>query len=134
MNILGRNVIMSSNHIRNTEGLIEFSQKKQQETAQKVDKAIQELTKLKGKINFNSVAEEAGVSKAYLYKHPEIRERIDMLRKQQEGLPSPGQVKREMTDASKDVLIAAKNKHIKELQDENKRLKDILKRRYGEEY
>jgi hypothetical protein len=39
-----------------------------------------------------------------------------------------------MTDASKNVPIAAKNKHIKELQDKNKRLKDILKHRYGEEY
>jgi hypothetical protein len=125
---------MTSNHIRNTEGLVEFSQKKQQETALKVDKAIQELIKLKGKINFNSVAAEAGVSKAYLYKHPEIRDRIDTLRKQQEGLPSPGQVKRVMTDARKDVLIAAKNRHVKELQDEIKRLKDILKHRYGEEY
>lgn len=57
-----------------------------------------------------------------------------MLRKQQEGLSSPKQVKQKMTDASKDVLIAAKNKHIKELQDEMKRLKDILKRRYGDEY
>ncbi|GEQ21776.1 hypothetical protein CBU02nite_22820 [Clostridium butyricum] len=125
---------MASNHIRNTEGVLGFSQKKQLETAQKVDKSIKELIKLKGKINFNSVAAEAGVSKAYLYKHPEIRERIDMLRKQQEGLSSSKQVKQKMTDASKDVLIAAKNKHIKELQDEIKRLKDILKRRYGDEY
>ncbi|WP_218915144.1 DUF4461 domain-containing protein [Caldanaerobius polysaccharolyticus] len=39
-----------------------------------------------------------------------------------------------MTDASKDVLIAAKNKRIKELEEEVKRLKDILKRRYGEDY
>lgn len=125
---------MASNHIRNTEGLLGFSQKKQLETAQRVDKSIKELIKLKGKINFNSVAAEAGVSKAYLYKHHEIRERIDMLRKQQEGLSSSKQVKQKMTDASKDVLIAAKNKHIKELQDEIKRLKDILKRRYGDEY
>jgi len=39
-----------------------------------------------------------------------------------------------MTDASKDVLIAAKNKRIKELEEEVKRFKDILKRRYGEDY
>lgn len=39
-----------------------------------------------------------------------------------------------MTDASKNALIAAKNKHIKELQNKIKRLKDILKCRYGEEY
>ena len=125
---------MQSNHVRNTSGLIEYSKKKQQNVVQKVDEAIQQLIKVKGKINFNSVAEEAGVSKPYLYKHVEIRERIDTLRKQQEGLPSLRQVKQEMTNASKDVLIAAKNKHIRELQVEVKRLKDILKRRYGEEY
>ncbi len=33
-----------------------------------------------------------------------------------------------MTDASKDVLIVAKNKRIKELEAENKRLKDELMR------
>ncbi|EGD52985.1 hypothetical protein TheetDRAFT_0001, partial [Thermoanaerobacter ethanolicus JW 200] len=42
--------------------------------------------------------------------------------------------KREMTDASKDVLIAAKNKRIKELEKEVQRLKGILARRYGEDY
>lgn len=57
---------------------------------------------------------EFGVSKAYLYKNQELRERIETLRKQQEGLPSHKQVKREMTDASKDVLIVAKNKWLKE--------------------
>jgi|GEM_PF-6054029 hypothetical protein len=40
----------------------------------------------------------------------------------------------EMTDASKDAVIVAKNKRIKELEEEDKRLKDILKRRYGEDY
>ena len=73
-----------------------------------MDDAIQRLIKNKGKVNFNSVSEESGVSKAYLYTHPDIRDRIETLRKQQEGLPSPKQLKREMTDASKDVVIAAK--------------------------
>ncbi|WP_369799698.1 DUF6262 family protein [Brevibacillus sp. SKDU10] len=49
-----------------------------------------------------------------------------MLRKQQEGLPSPQDIKQNMTDASKDSLIAAKSKRIKELEDENKRLKEEL--------
>lgn len=77
---------------------------------------------------------ESGVSKAYLYKHSDVRERIETLRKQQEGLPSPKQVKREMTDASKDVLIAAKNKRIKVLEDENKRLKAELANIRGKLY
>jgi hypothetical protein len=61
----------------------------------------------------------SGVSKAYLYNHSDVRERIETLRRQQEGLLSPKQVKQEMTDTSKNVLISAKNKRIKMLEDEN---------------
>jgi hypothetical protein len=35
--------------------------------AQKVNQAIQRLNKTKDKINFNQVAMESGVSKAFLY-------------------------------------------------------------------
>lgn len=117
---------------RNTKGLNLSREGKSKSCEERVDRAIQQLIKDKEKINFNSVAEKANVSKKYLYdKH---FKRIDSLRKQQEGLKSPKQVKREMTNASKDVLIASKNKRIKELEAENKRLKEILKRRYGEDY
>lgn len=123
---------MTSNHERNTEGLIKSREKKAKECQDRVDKAIRELLKEKGKLTFNSVAERANVSKKYLYDNH--FDRIDTLRKQQDGLSSPKQVKREMTDASKDVIIASKNKRIKELETEVKRLKGILERRYGEDY
>jgi len=125
---------MPGTHERNTDGLIKNARRKSDATAQKVDDAIQRLIKSKGRINFNSVSGESGVSKAYLYSHPDIRDRIDTLRKQQEGLPSPKRVKREMTDASKDVVIAAKNKRIKELEDENKSLKQELQKLRGKLY
>lgn len=35
------------------------------------------------KINFNSVSAESGVSKAFLYRNTELRERIEKLRNQQ---------------------------------------------------
>lgn len=123
---------MSSSHERNTEGLIKSREKKVKECQERVDKAIQQLIKEKEKITFNSIAEIANVSKKYLYDNH--FDRIDTLRKQQEGLSSPKQVKREMTDASKDVLIASKNKRIKDLEEEVKRLKSVLERRYGEDY
>jgi predicted Zn-dependent protease len=125
---------MPRTHKRNTDGLINHARHKSQKTAEKVDEVIQRLVKNKEKINFNSVSTESGVSKAYLYTHPEIRERIETLRKQQEGLPSPKQVKREMTDASKDVVIAAKNKRIKELEEENRLLKQELQKVRGKMY
>ncbi|KGA97960.1 putative nuclease with TOPRIM domain [Evansella vedderi] len=117
---------MRSKHIRNTEGVKKHALMKSQEASQKVDHAIQRLIKTKVKINFNQVAMESGVSKAFLYNNQEIRNRIEGLRKQQEGLNSPQTVKRNMTDASKDSLIAAKNNRIKKLEEENKRLKDEL--------
>jgi hypothetical protein len=116
---------MTSKHIRNTEGVKKHAQLKSQEAAQKVDQAIQSLIKTKAIINFNQVAMESGVSKAFLYNNQEIRNRIEGLRKQQE-VNSPQTIKRNMTDASKDTLIAAKNNRIKKLEAENKRLKDEL--------
>jgi len=125
---------MSGNHQRNTEGIKKHARRKSEETARKVDEAIQRLIKAKEKINFNSVALEAGVSKSYLYTHQGIRERIENLRKQQEAVPSPKQIKREMTSAGKDIIIAAKNKRIKELETENRRLKEELKKLRGKLY
>ena len=110
----------------NTDGLVAYARNKKDITLKKVDAAIQRLIKEKDRINFNSVSMESGVSKAYLYNNQGIRERIKTLRKQQQGLSSPKQDKKQMTDASKDVLIAAKNKRIKTLEEENKRLKDEL--------
>ena len=125
---------MLSSHPRNTDGLKAYSKQKQLQTAKKVDVAIKLLIKEKGSINFSSVSERSEVSKAYLYQHQNIRERIEALRKQQQGLPSRKHIKSDMTESSKDVLLAAKNKRIKVLEDEVKRLKEQLKRLGGKLY
>lgn len=126
--------LMRGKHTRNTEGVKQHALKKSQEAVQKVDQAIQRFIKTKAKINFNQVAMVSGVSKAFLYNNQEIRNRIEGLRKQQEGLNSPQTIKRNMTDASKDSLIAAKNNRIKKLEEENKRLKDELLKLRGMVY
>ena len=118
----------------NIEGLKAYARSKKEITLKKVDTAIQKLIKKKERINFNSISMEAGVSKAFLYKNFDIRERIELLRKQQEGLQSPKQVKRAMTDSSKDVLIASKNNRIKILEEENKQLKTELAKLRGKLY
>ena len=123
-----------SGHERNTSGLKKHARRKQKETLKKVDDAIQLLIKEKKKINFNSVAQEAGVSKTYLYTRLRLRERIEKLRQDQQAATPKGRVKREMRDAGKDVLIAAKNKRINQLVEENKRLKAELERLRGKLY
>ena len=125
---------MSINHKRNTSGLKAFAQRKSQEKAIKVADTIRVLIESREKINFNSVALRAGVTKAYLYKHLEFRERIEALREEQSGLALPKQLKREMTNTSKDILIAAKNKRIRELETANKKLKDEIAKFRGKFY
>ncbi|MBT9314133.1 DUF6262 family protein [Leptothoe spongobia] len=67
---------------RNADGLRRNAEKKRQETFEKVDKAIRKLVKEKKAITFNAVAEAASVSKAWLYKEPDVKERISQLRDQ----------------------------------------------------
>ena len=74
-----------------------------------------------------------GLDVSILYNSPSLRQRVESLRKQQINI-QPQQVKHNMTESSKDVLIVAKNKLIKELQNENKQLKKELAKAFGKKY
>jgi predicted transcriptional regulator len=129
----------------NTQGLLAHAQQKSQETHQRVQRMIDQLLRRHQTINFNSVAQAAKVTKSYLYAHPDLRERIEVLRSQQAQAQKQSQqipsqpVSR--TDKSKEVLIAAKERRIKELEEqnrkleqENRKLKEELKQAYGKLY
>jgi NADH dehydrogenase/NADH:ubiquinone oxidoreductase subunit G len=118
----------------NTGPLLKSIENKKQKAFQKVENTIKEMIKQKQKINFNSVAEKSGVSKSFLYNYSDIRNRIETLRKQEEGIETPKQVKREMTEQSKDIIIASLRKRNKSLEEENKKLKEKLKVEWAEIY
>ena len=122
-----------SNYNR-TEHLKELHSKRKAMTQEKIDKAIQRLIKVQKPINFNSVANESGVTKKTLYDNEDIRERIETLRHQQSQVPTPSQVKREMDDNNKDAIIASLKRKIKRLEEENKELKEQLKVNYADIY
>ena len=110
---------MKKNNNKNTEGLKEFAEKKNQETIEKVNKAIDKLKRSKTKsINFKTVAEEAGVSKATLYNNAILKERILSLRAIQKGVPNGSIV------ATPKDKIKAKDDKIKKLYEEIKKLKE----------
>lgn len=111
----------------NTEPLLRSIEDKKQKTKQKVESTIKEMIKKQEKINFNIVSVKSGVSKPFLYKYSDIRSRIETLRKQEEKLDTPNQVKRNLTEQSKDVVIASLRKKIKQLEEENKKLNEQLK-------
>lgn len=117
-----------------TKGLKEYAKNKTKMTLEKVDKAIRELS-LKGKkINFNSVCNLSGVSKTFLYNNAEIKQRIEELRDKQTEKVIKQRLKYDKTDKSKDIIIMAKDKKIKELREENRKLKEQLEVLRGKLY
>ncbi|MBT2639438.1 DUF6262 family protein [Bacillus sp. ISL-39] len=116
------------------EQLKKIHQSRKASTAMKVDEAIKRLIKSNENINFNSVAKEAGLSKATLYNNQELRRRIESLRLQQISAPSKKQVKRNMDDNNKDALIESLKRKVKKLEDENKELREQVKFAYAEVY
>jgi hypothetical protein len=123
----------------NISGLLAHAQSKSQQTQQRVHQAIDQLLREQHTVNFNTVAKTANVTKSYLYARQDVRERIEALRTQQ-GLErierqwAQRQQHQTRTDKTKDVLLAAKDRRIKALEAENRKLKEELKVTYGKLY
>ena len=118
----------------NTKGLKEYAKQRSQMALDKVDKAIRELSLTEQKINFNSVSQLSGVSKTFLYKNEEVKKRIEDLRDKQVSKTINQRAKYDKTSKSKDIIIMAKDKKIKELEEENKKLKEQLEVLRGKLY
>jgi hypothetical protein len=120
---------------RNTDGLRSNAQKKAEVTQQRAEAAIALLIKEQRPINFKTVAETAGISTAWLYEHDAIKQQIIHLRSQQ--VPKAQMKippKEQASNASKDAVIAALRKRIKDLEKENRDLKQQVEVAYGHFY
>lgn len=118
----------------NTKGLKKHAEEKSKRTLEKVDKAIRELSLNNQRVNFNSISVESGVSKTYLYKNKEIRTRIEEIRQHQVSQEMNKRAKYDKTNKSKDIIIMAKDKKIRELEEENRKLKQQLETLRGKLY
>jgi cell shape-determining protein MreC len=123
----------------NTSGLLAHAQRKSQQTRQRVHREIDQLLREQQSVNFNTVAKAANVTKSYLYVHQNVRERIEALCAQQgqdriERQWAQRQQHQARTDKTKDVLLAAKDRRIKALEAENRKLKEEIKVAYGKLY
>jgi Family of unknown function (DUF6262) len=121
---------------RNTAALAAHAQRRKAQKRKGVEDAIATLLREQKPVNFNTVGKMAGVSKAYLYSQPDIRERIEALRQQEleQHIRQQAAHPVSKTDASKDLVILAKDRRIKELEAENRRLQHQLKVALGKAY
>lgn len=123
----------------NITGLLAHAQHKSEAAQQRVHQAIDQLLREQQTVNFNTVAKVATVTKSYLYAHQSIRERIEVLRTQQgqeriERQRTERKLHQTRTDKTKDVLLIAKDRRIKTLEEENRKLKEELKVAHGKLY
>ncbi len=118
-------------HQRNVEGLRQNAQKKRQQAIEQTELAIKQLIKNGKPINFETVAAAANVSKAWLYKETEIKERIEQLRSQC-APKSPLTPKQRASDASKDAIIRTLRERVKKLEAEVRDLRNRNEVAYGD--
>ncbi len=114
---------------RNTAGITAHAQSRKEYKRKGVEDAITMLLRDQKPVNFHTVAKTAQVSKAYLYGHQDLRERIEALRQQTMEQMVRERVTRSTskTDASRDLVILAKDRRINELEAENRKLQQQLK-------
>ena len=92
------------------------SEQKKQDALAATEKAIRKLQKEGKVITFKAVAREAQVSTSYLYKYPELKEKIAKLREEQRR--SALRVMPVASDNSKTRIIGHLKRRIKDLEQE----------------
>lgn len=118
--------------VRNTTEIVRLAKQKSKKTRKKVDKAISKFS-IEGKvINFNSIAKEANVSKSWLYKEHDIRQRIESLRERQ--ITANVVSKPKKSSRSEEILIKTLKRRVMELEKENKKLQNQIQKLYGDLY
>jgi predicted RNase H-like nuclease (RuvC/YqgF family) len=120
---------------RNIEGLRKAAQQKAEETRCRAEEAIALLLREQRPINFKTVAETAQISTAWLYANEALKTRIIHLRTQQmpkAQVKIPGRER--ASSASKDTMIAALQKRIREQAEKIKELEKQLEVAYGALY
>ena len=103
--------------------LKEHNSQKKQNTVERVNKAIDKLKRKNAAINFETVAKEAGVSRATLYNNPKLKERIMGLRAMDltptsEGGAEPMKTKVQRLEAT----VAALRARVRQLEADKKNL------------
>jgi Family of unknown function (DUF6262) len=120
-------------HERNIEGLRKSAERRHQQAMQRTEEGIRRLLQEGRPVNFNTVAQIANVSTAWLYQQAEVRSRVEHLREQNTSRAAT-KPKTSASDASKDAMLAALRQRVKQVEAENRELKQQLEVVYGQLY
>ena len=117
----------SRNPQGNPDTLVKAALAKKEDATERLEKAIKKVVDSGETITFRAVAETAGLSVSYLYKYPEIKNKIAHLRSQQQaevgGIANNFPQVQPASDKSKAVLLSKLREENRGLRAENEGLR-----------
>ena len=116
---------------RRAEVLRETADAKRDAATKRAEVALRKLIKHGAQINFRAVATAAGVSVDFLYRHQELRARIEHLRSRQQRSLSPSKATPEPDQDDRGVVVAL-TARLREARGEVTQLKAQLAAAHGE--
>lgn len=118
----------------NTHHVIAAARRRAEQTRERAVAALRRMDATGQRITFDAVAREAGVSRSWLYAQDDLRAEIEQLRQRNPPAPSraiPPQRQR-ASDASLLRRLEAATDRIRQLEADNRQLRDALARALGE--
>ena len=108
---------------RQVSALKKQNSQRKQDTAERVNKAIDKLKRKNASINFETVAKEAGVSRATLYNNTKLKERIMGLRAMDLTPTSEGGAEPKKTKVQRlEATVAELRARVRQLEADKKNL------------
>jgi Family of unknown function (DUF6262) len=124
------NPVTATTRAQRVETLTRAARAKHDATVTRAETGIRTLIKSGGQINFRSVATTAGVSLDFLYRTPDLRQRIETLRAQQQpARPAPPP---RTPSAPADAVLTALTAKLRQARDEITELRAQLAAAHGE--
>lgn len=117
---------------RNTEGLKQSARLRSESAMQRALVALQRMGACDRQVNFRTVAAEAGVSTAWLYRQEGLRVRIMRSRDAPSYAAPLASAIRDRERVSRQNVVATLRLRIKTLEEKNRELTGILELVYGE--
>ena len=119
--------------VDNSRHLIAAAQRRSQAAHRRAVTALRRMDNAGLPITFDSVANEAGVSRSWLYTRPDLRAEIERLRDQR---PSPKRLRipdrQRASDASMGTRLDIALERLRQLEADNRRLRDALAEALGQ--
>lgn len=122
---------MTADHTRH---LAAATRRRAEQTRSRARDALRRLDRQGTAITYAAVARAAGVSRALLYRDPELRETINKLRDHSPATTAARQpAAQQMSAASREELLATLRHDVKTLREENRALRARLATALGDE-